>query len=224
MEVVSRKEAKALGLKFYFSGQECFRGHLAKRDTRGSTCVECNKVTCKARYGRLTTAQRQKEKKRLAAYYRKNRRHCQRLAREYIEHNRERVAEVKRLWQVNNKEKYFLDQLRWRKRNKKWMLAYRAKWRKENVELRTANENRRRAIKKAAGGRGITAQDIKNMIANQNRKCAYCKKRRKLTLDHVIPLSKGGIHDVKNAAMACRPCNSGKHDMPVKRFLARLAA
>lgn len=38
----SRKEAKELGNKYYFTGQPCVRGHLALRKTKGA-CVECLK-------------------------------------------------------------------------------------------------------------------------------------------------------------------------------------
>jgi 5-methylcytosine-specific restriction endonuclease McrA len=38
----SRKAAKELGNKYYFTGQPCVRGHLALRKTKGA-CVECLK-------------------------------------------------------------------------------------------------------------------------------------------------------------------------------------
>ena len=36
----TRKEAKKLGIKYYFTGQLCIRGHVALRKTKGA-CVEC---------------------------------------------------------------------------------------------------------------------------------------------------------------------------------------
>ena len=39
----NRKEAKALGSKYYFTGEPCKYGHIAPRKTKGS-CVECLKV------------------------------------------------------------------------------------------------------------------------------------------------------------------------------------
>lgn len=36
----NRKAAKELGVKYYFTGQPCVRGHIALRKTKGS-CVEC---------------------------------------------------------------------------------------------------------------------------------------------------------------------------------------
>jgi hypothetical protein len=39
----SRPEAKAIGAKYYFTGEPCKYGHIAPRKTKGS-CVECLKV------------------------------------------------------------------------------------------------------------------------------------------------------------------------------------
>jgi hypothetical protein len=38
----TRKEAQKLGIKYYFTGQPCIRGHIAPRKTKGS-CLECMK-------------------------------------------------------------------------------------------------------------------------------------------------------------------------------------
>lgn len=38
----TRKEAKELGTKYYFTGQPCSRGHIALRKTKGA-CVDCMK-------------------------------------------------------------------------------------------------------------------------------------------------------------------------------------
>lgn len=39
--IISRAEAKAQGLQFYFTGKPCKRGHLSKRLVSGFQCCEC---------------------------------------------------------------------------------------------------------------------------------------------------------------------------------------
>jgi hypothetical protein len=41
--------------------------------------------------------------------------------------------------------------------------------------------------------------------------CVYCGHTKYLTLDHILPLSRGGNNDELNLAIACRPCNSKKN-------------
>ena len=42
--------------------------------------------------------------------------------------------------------------------------------------------------------------------------CQYCGSTKQLTLDHVIPRSKGGKHTWDNVVIACERCNSRKGD------------
>lgn len=55
----------------------------------------------------------------------------------------------------------------------------------------------------------------------QNGLCAYCGQRRQLkrmTVDHIIPLSKGGTNDIDNLQCTCRKCNGLKEDMLPSEF------
>ena len=58
----------------------------------------------------------------------------------------------------------------------------------------------------------FTARKVmrQNHYQEQNGKCFYCKKalnRREATLDHVIPVSKGGMDTKENTVMCCKTCN-----------------
>lgn len=45
MEHITRADAAASGLRFYFTGKPCTRGHLAQRYVVNTGCVECAKMT-----------------------------------------------------------------------------------------------------------------------------------------------------------------------------------
>jgi len=42
--------------------------------------------------------------------------------------------------------------------------------------------------------------------------CIYCGSEENLSIDHIVPRSKGGTDDEQNLATACRSCNSSKRD------------
>lgn len=42
LRIISRADAKAQGLTYYFTGKPCKRGHIAERFLCNSTCVECS--------------------------------------------------------------------------------------------------------------------------------------------------------------------------------------
>jgi len=56
---------------------------------------------------------------------------------------------------------------------------------------------------------------IKQFEYRDVRACTYCScdlTIKTATVDHIQPRSQGGIDDPKNYALACRSCNSKKHD------------
>lgn len=42
-KIITAKEAREKGLKFYFTGKPCKRGHVVKRRVIGRHCVACEK-------------------------------------------------------------------------------------------------------------------------------------------------------------------------------------
>lgn len=53
----------------------------------------------------------------------------------------------------------------------------------------------------------------KNILLRDNYACQYCGERKRpeeLTLDHVVPISKGGVDSWHNVVTACKKCNHRK--------------
>ncbi len=54
-----------------------------------------------------------------------------------------------------------------------------------------------------------------NVKLRDDFKCGYCNTRysaRSLTIDHILPKSKGGKHSWFNSVTACKKCNQAKKD------------
>lgn len=58
-------------------------------------------------------------------------------------------------------------------------------------------------------------------------RCAYCNrnlanaKAKMRTLDHIIPVTRGGDNDETNLCTACKRCNDSKGDKTAWEYLAR---
>ena len=51
----------------------------------------------------------------------------------------------------------------------------------------------------------------KNIFVRDGFKCAYCGAENvKLTIDHILPKSRGGKTDFENCVSCCKPCNNNK--------------
>lgn len=64
-----------------------------------------------------------------------------------------------------------------------------------------------------------------NVFLRDDHTCQYCNKHfpeKTLTLDHVVPLSKGGGHHWENVVTACSSCNNKKGSMSVEKANLRL--
>ena len=66
---------------------------------------------------------------------------------------------------------------------------------------------------------GINKRQVKfsrrNIFERDDYTCQYCRnrfKRQDLTIDHVLPKSRGGTSRWENVALACLSCNSKKDD------------
>lgn len=69
---------------------------------------------------------------------------------------------------------------------------------------------RKRAITADVGSH--TPAEWADLKRRANDRCAKCKKKATLTVDHIIPLSKGGTDRITNIQPLCRPCNRQKWD------------
>jgi len=56
-----------------------------------------------------------------------------------------------------------------------------------------------------------------NVFKRDNQECQYCGDTKDLTLDHVIPKSKGGKSSWNNLVTACKKCNTKKGDHSLEK-------
>lgn len=145
--------------------------------------------------------------------------------RAYYAHREDRIKRVMK-WAKENKEKHDKWVNNWhlahkekgieanRKSAKKYPDRQRTKTRKyraEHPEWAILQVEKRRA-RKLAGGGDISAKEWKELKEKYGNKCLCCGRTDvRLTLDHVIPLSLGGLHNIENAQPLCLSCNSQKH-------------
>lgn len=61
---------------------------------------------------------------------------------------------------------------------------------------------------------------IKRIVFKRdNNRCVICGGTQNLTIDHVIPLSKGGSNNETNFMTLCSPCNREKGNQIYTQFI-----
>lgn len=95
-------------------------------------------------------------------------------------------------------------------REREHRLAYATDYARANPHVGQATKRKRRAALAGAGTFRFTSTDWLRMQRRFGFRCAYCHQKRPLTMDHVIPVIRGGTHSAGNIIPACGPCNSRK--------------
>lgn len=84
--------------------------------------------------------------------------------------------------------------------------------RKRYPEIHCAAQRRRYLLKKGNEST-LTYDEWQSILKSYNYRCAYCNAfSKKLTQDHIIPLSKSGKHAIGNIVPSCMRCNRKKSD------------
>lgn len=125
--------------------------------------------------------------------------------------NREKLAKKSREYYSRNKEKCLHAGYAYYQKNKELFRARGKAWRKANPEVVVAQGAKKREIlRKATTNNPVKRKDI---YERDKGICWLCKKYisfNDFQTDHVIPLSKGGLHDPANIKVSCGPCNQRK--------------
>ena len=78
-------------------------------------------------------------------------------------------------------------------------------------EYRIEQKPERTALQKLRSRWEYIRKDMApKVFANNGAICDRCGATNKLTIDHIIPLARGGTNDLENLQVLCQSCNSSK--------------
>ena len=121
----------------------------------------------------------------------------------YYQEHKEHRKEAHKIWYQNNREK----------RLEYWQEYRKSERGKQAIAAKRFNDHNRRRLLKQNQGKGITAEQYKEVMSFFYWKCDYRGEKLKKdtrTLDHIIPLKQGGDHEIWNLVPMARSLNSSK--------------
>jgi len=161
-----------------------------RQETR-SHCLQCNRDADKKR-----GLNKEKIKEKNHKYYIDHSESEKARSRKWQKSHWDRVLEIAKNVRIRNPEK-----------KKEWDRIYH----KNHLERARESWHNRRATLLQVGGK-IKSGEWEDLQKRYNYICLCCKKSNvKLTLDHVIPISKGGQNLITNIQPLCKQCNSSKN-------------
>lgn len=229
--LITRKEARTQGLKRYFTGKACKKGHLAERYVSGG-CVICQyendrrriearrhprPITVVIYQGPIVSRASAKSAKEVRYFNGKPCKHGH--VDQHFTSNGTCVActnspHAKDVRLAYSRRDSVIARAAVRRQSPASIeLFERRRFSERGLALYRSYVLRRRAHRRNAGGK-FTADDLLKLLSHQKH-CHICGKRftksNPPTVDHIIPLSKGGCHDISNISLAHGSCNSRKH-------------
>ncbi len=191
LKIISYAEAKAQGLKRYFTGKPCKNGHRSERMVSHCGCIACA-------YERTREWGLKTENKAIKFEIHKG----------FIARN----PGYNTTWVRNNKDAQRKFARKWYNKNAQAQIKKATGWRKSNRErARVIVRNRIARVKNALGTH--TAEQVVEMLQRQNWECVGCGAsiKKKRHIDHKMPLLLGGSNDISNLQGLCPRCNCSKN-------------
>lgn len=173
---------------------ESFHKDKNKKDGHCTLCKDC-----KIEYARqYKTENYEKARASQRNSVKKNKEYYLGLSKEWYAKNKEHSNEL-------NKKYYYENHDRMRILHKE----YGYKWWREN-KAKSASYRHKRRTREAELNRSFNKQIWESTKKYFDNKCAYCGEERVLTVEHFVPVSKGGSYDINNIIPICKSCNSKK--------------
>ena len=108
IELITREEALARGLKRYFTGEACRAGHVTERYSYNGVCVECHRKRAR----RWSRANPERVRAVARRWYKANPEKQKEANRRWRQANPEKVAEYERLQRAADKARNFVSSWR----------------------------------------------------------------------------------------------------------------
>lgn len=173
-----------------------------------------------AEFVRANDSERKKLKRATDPEFRARAREASRL---WVQANPERAKATVDRWIAKNPDHVRDLKKRWKLENADRVREQNRLWYANNPDKAAAKTSRRHARKRQAPGH-FTAEEFAHLCESRGHCCTYCGAQTKMTVDHVVPLSRGGSNHIENIAPACLSCNSRKRDRTVEEFMKMVAA
>jgi hypothetical protein len=216
----------------YFLGVLCSRGHdykgtgLSIRRSAGS-CIACDKIVNKSYYEDNKDAILKHQKN----YVENNSDAVKKRDADYYKRNCEKIKSRSSDWRRNNPEQKYKNDLKWAEENPEKVHESRRNWRHTNRGIQKEKDVRRRVRLVSQSDNTITKESI-GLLYSSAKDCPYCgvemsdrcheDLKTAKSLDHLVPLEKGGSHSLSNVTICCLSCNSKKGNLHYHDWIERL--
>lgn len=170
------------------------------KDGLRSHCKQCDNEANKLWYAKNTERNKQRSVK-------------------WIKANKEKFREYRERWEEENKERRRKYLSEWYQKNKESLSIRQKEWWNANPDKRKLYKHRYYGKMKEQLGE-VSSDIVERLFIEQRGLCYYCGiDLEEWHLEHMIPISRGGLHDDRNLCISCPTCNLRKQNKTAEEFI-----
>lgn len=157
-------------------------------------------------------------------YYANNKEACRKRLNKWRAENREYVRERDTIYRKENPDIEFKKQQKYRETHKEQLYLKGKKYREENKEYFYNKAKERKIAQKEVCDGTVTSEFKMYLYDEQKGKCGYCGcdlNESGKHLDHIVPISRGGLHTWNNVHWTCPTCNISKGNKLEEEWLKK---
>ena len=130
---------------------------------------------------------------------------------------REEFLAYQREYYALNRDRIIRRTVEWGRKNKRKRVVAKKKWavaNKEHINYLT----KMRQFRLKGAGQSPKKEQVDKLFERYKKMCFYCKINNATSIDHIIPISRGGKNNIENLMPSCISCNSKKGTKLLSEF------
>lgn len=192
-----------------------YQNHREAVSIEGKLHHEKNREKDNARSNLYYEGHKEEARIKSAQYRAEHKGEIKSRSKQYSEANKEKIRAKALAYNRAHPEVHRSADHKYSLSHKDQLQAKQRAWQQTHPEIVQVRNARRKALKygNTPIGEMLTEAQWRGILDQFNYSCAYCgRKMERLTIDHIIPLSKGGPDSLRNVVPCCPRCNSAKRN------------
>lgn len=209
LHIISKKQAKNLGMKSFFTGILCKNKHLCERFVSNGRCVLCVKDS----YNKFFVNNKEKISQQCKIRWQRNKtQYCEQY-KEYRETNKEKIANKNKTHRSKNKERYSAYKKHYYSEHKEQIKQHSSKYSKNNRHIGAAAKSKRKALKINATPKWLEKEILFVTALYGAARYLSTLTGNTYHIDHIVPLNSNcvcGLHCLDNLQILLAEDNLNK--------------
>jgi len=206
---------KESNINHYKTCITCKRSQLASEFCKCSRSKDLLNAKCKSCAKKYYERNRNKILAQKSVYYQANYERIATYKNNYYKDNKDKLLKQKRAAYSSDPKETQARNNAWARNNRDKINQYYRKYVVDKPHVIRQKRIKRRLRMLTNGVFEVRKSELNRLLTSP---CVFCGNSANITLDHVLPIARGGRHSIGNLMPLCLSCNASKQDKTFMEF------